>query len=96
MNVVATAVTRCALDQWILNGCDFVADAIDALTRRDEEEYLNEYIPRVAQNPFALSIKLYDIEDNLSHTAHGTALEKRYLKAREILEKKYKEFIALP
>lgn len=40
--------------------------ALDAITRRDGETYLSEYIPRVAMSDLAKSVKLADIYDNLS------------------------------
>lgn len=42
-----------------------VADAVDALTRREGESY-GAFLGRCADNPLALRVKLEDIEDNLN------------------------------
>lgn len=44
-----------------------VGDAVDALTRREGEDY-EEFIERVAANPIARRVKLADIEDNMDLT----------------------------
>ncbi len=41
-----------------------VVEAVDALTRRDNESY-EEFTQRVKQNPMARRIKLADLEDNM-------------------------------
>ncbi len=41
-----------------------VVAAIEALTHRDNERYI-DYIKRVAHNDIAATVKLYDIEDNM-------------------------------
>lgn len=43
---------------------DVVADAVDALTRRDGESY-DEFVGRCAGNAVARDVKRADIEDNL-------------------------------
>jgi GTP diphosphokinase / guanosine-3',5'-bis(diphosphate) 3'-diphosphatase len=62
-----------------------VRDAIDAISRRDSEAYV-DYINRVALNPDATIVKIADIEHN-SLTATPSML-KRYAKALDILKGK--------
>jgi GTP pyrophosphokinase len=45
-----------------------VRDAVDALTKRDDEAYLDEFIPRAAANDIARKVKRADIEDNMDLT----------------------------
>ena len=45
-----------------------VGDAVDALTKRDSEYYLDEFIPRCAQNEVARRVKQEDIKDNMDLT----------------------------
>jgi (p)ppGpp synthase/HD superfamily hydrolase len=42
-----------------------ICDGVDALTKRDWEAYLEEFIPRAAANDIARSVKRADIEDNM-------------------------------
>ena len=59
---------------------------ISTLTRRSDETYF-EYIDRVRNgSERAIIVKLYDIKDHLEQKATlSKSLEKRYLKARDIL-----------
>jgi len=46
-----------------------VGDAVGALTKRDDNEaYLEEFIPRCAQNEIARRVKQADIKDNMDLT----------------------------
>jgi GTP pyrophosphokinase len=45
-----------------------IRDAVDALTKRDGEDYLEDFIPRVADNDLARVVKVADIEDNMDLT----------------------------
>lgn len=54
-----------------------IAAHVDALTRRPGEQYLLEYIPRVAEDPVATFIKLIDLEHHL--TFSKTAPSESYL-----------------
>ncbi len=45
---------------------DVIADAVVAMTRRDGEDYLTQYIPRLAQNPLARYVKIRDLKHNTS------------------------------
>ena len=67
-----------------------VGKAVDAITRGDEkEDYLKEYIPRVATNSIARGVKIADLQENI-HSAenlypeYGSLLPK-YKKALEFL-----------
>ena len=65
-----------------------IVDAIFALTRKSDETYF-EYIDRITRSTKrAKIVKYYDILDHLHNKATlKPTLEKRYLKAKEILEK---------
>lgn len=65
--------------------------AIDALTRREGEPYLPDYITRVAANPLARKVKLADLADNLSPSrfvpgSEAASRSRRYWKALAMLE----------
>jgi len=59
-----------------------IVDAVDAMTRRDNETYF-EYLDRCIQNPIAIIVKEADIRDNL-RTAKDTMVT-RYKKSLEII-----------
>lgn len=42
-----------------------IADAVYAITRREDETY-KEYVRRCCENPLAAHVKWYDVQDNLS------------------------------
>jgi len=42
-----------------------VIACVDALTRRVAERYIETYIPRVAENPLAVKVKLADLKSNM-------------------------------
>lgn len=58
-----------------------IRDAIEALTKRDGEDYLEDFIPQVVDNDLARRVKLADIEDNMDLTrlpeVSNTILEKQ-------------------
>lgn len=68
-----------------------VAEALDALTRREGEDYFH-YIDRVAANPRAVRVKLADLHDNLdparipNPNAADVSRARKYRKARSILQ----------
>lgn len=70
---------------------DEVADAVDSVTRRDDETYM-DMIRRACANPLGRVIKLADNLDNSSdlHAIEDLSrrdfLAKRYARARETLE----------
>lgn len=66
---------------------DWVAKAVDVVTRRDDETYF-DYIDRVKRSgdPIALGVKLADIKDHLNRKeAISDSLIKRYEKADKVL-----------
>lgn len=65
---------------------DEVADTVDALSRRDGETYIKDFIARVARHPAARIIKRADIADNLGRLTPDLAgMERRYSRALAIL-----------
>lgn len=58
-----------------------ISDAVDALTKRGGEDYLEDFIPRVKANAIARRVKIADIEDNMDLTrldsVSTTVLEKQ-------------------
>lgn len=69
---------------------DIELAALVALTRDPQENYLTEYIPRVADNRVAILVKIADLHDNLAHMhdlkpERAARLEPKYLKALEFL-----------
>ena len=72
---------------------DIVADAVDVLTRREDEKY-SDYIDRVCQNPYAVKVKIHDIKNNMNvnrmknlDDKEKESLSKRYIKAMDTLVK---------
>ena len=70
---------------------DEIVDAVVALTRKENEPYLDSYIPRVTENEIATKVKIADLLHNLdltrlSHISMRDAVRnRRYLKALKIL-----------
>lgn len=60
--------------------------AVDAITKRDGEDYL-EYLDRVMQNSIASLVKLADLHHNLSNMKKGSMRDKYRLADRMIREK---------
>lgn len=63
-----------------------VVDAVDAMTRRDGEEYF-AYIERLRENELAIPVKLADLRHNMDPSRKGatSAMHERYRKAYEML-----------
>ena len=61
-----------------------IVDAVDALSRRDEESY-GDYILRVCENRHARGVKIADLEDKLASTPSPGRLRK-YRNALEVLQ----------
>jgi (p)ppGpp synthase/HD superfamily hydrolase len=78
-----TAVTLADLHE--LGFGDDVVTAVAAISRRDGEEYLNEYIPRVAENALAAFVKYHDLRSN-TNTGTPESMARRNLKAMEMLK----------
>ena len=57
-----------------------IRDAVDALTKRGDESYM-EFVERSAAHPIARKVKLADIEDNMDltrlHSVEQSVLEKQ-------------------
>lgn len=69
-------------------GFDYdVVKAVDAITRRDEEDY-REYILRVKKNAIARQVKMADIEHNLEsfNTKKNKSRADKYRLAIEVLK----------
>lgn len=55
-----------------------IADAVDAMTHREGEDYFEGYLPRVLGNPIARRVKFADSSDNLARVqAEGSPAEWR-------------------
>lgn len=65
-----------------------VVDAVEALTRRDGEDYL-DFVRRAARNPIARLVKIADIEDNMDLSRLSSSPEAQRERGRERVERKY-------
>ena len=71
-----------------------IADAVDALTRREGESY-SDFIKRVSLDPIAIGVKIRDLEDNLDSTRMPRMTDDdwkrmaKYHKARRTLIEEY-------
>lgn len=62
-----------------------IGDAIDAISKRKGEPYV-EYLDRVRKNPLALTVKFFDIKDNLlPERNYEGRKDQKYLNALEYL-----------
>ena len=59
-----TELTR---EDLVKNGIDDeeILDAIEAITRRKDEQYYFDFIERVSKNDIATLVKIYDLENNM-------------------------------
>ena len=68
-----------------------VIDAVYAITHNADEDYFNDYLAKVLQNPIATRVKIADVKNNLSRLGNieekelRNKLEKKYKKALEVL-----------
>ncbi len=69
--------TDCTLDQVRAGWGDVVAAGVEAMTVREGEDYLGQYIPRVLSNDHARAVKLADARDNLGRNDEIPDPEKR-------------------
>lgn len=82
--------TEIPLSEIRLRFGDRIAEALDLLTKRPDEEYM-DYIERVATDPLAIRIKLADLNHNMDPARHPHPDEwdkehlDKYRKARERL-----------
>jgi len=67
-----------------------IVSAIDALTRREEEDDLS-FVRRAASNPLARAVKRADLEDNLRQASAAGLPQAKYRKGLEILDKEFRE-----
>ena len=67
------------------------AEAVDALTRRDEETYM-QFILRVKKHTHARLVKIADIENNLSTLPPEHSLRGRYGRALNVLRAAPEDF----
>ena len=76
--------TEVAVDEIKTGFGTVVAEAVDAVSKRDSESY-REYIDRVSRNKLALQVKLEDLRDNSRPSrmhAIPTWMLQRYSRAR--------------
>lgn len=71
-----------------------VVDAVDALTRRAGETYL-DFVRRAAANPVARLVKIADVEDNMDLARLAGADEEALQRARWRVEHKYLPALAI-
>lgn len=78
--------TEWTLERLIMAGFtnDSIIDAIDAITKRDNETYF-EYIYRVKNNPLATKVKLADLK-------HNSLLERQFEKSGRLIERYLKAY----
>ena len=53
-----------------------VVDAVDAITRRDGEDYF-DFVKRAGENEIARSVKIADLQHNLDPNRHGATPQMR-------------------
>ena len=51
--------------RWVFGS--WTASVVDALSRRENEIYLSEYLPRLAENQHAVAIKVSDLSVNIGY-----------------------------
>ena len=75
-----------------LEGWEFskeIVAAVDALTKRTHERYLEDYIRRVSENKLAAKVKMADLSHNLDLDRLGrTPTERDYERRRKYIEAK--------
>lgn len=62
-----------------------IIDAVAAITRKDGEDYLSEYIPRVKKNSLAAFVKYHDLKSN-TNTGTKVSMVRRNFAAMKILK----------
>ncbi len=65
-----------------------VVDAVDALTRREEEEYL-AFASRSVRNPLARTVKRADLADNLAQMRQIGGDGSKYIEALSLIDGKH-------
>lgn len=61
-----------------------IVHALDAITRRDDEDYF-DYVKRAGANEIARPVKVADLRDNLRASVGDADRRARYLKALDML-----------
>lgn len=66
-----------------------VRDIVDGVTRREDEVYIKEFIPRAKKHPGARIVKIADLHHNMSRISNlppdEQGILQRYLRAERIL-----------
>lgn len=68
-----------------------VVAGVDAMTRRDGESYFGDYLPRLSQNPDAVTVKIADASHNWGKVP---LLRERDPKQAEKLDQKYRRVLS--
>lgn len=82
--------TACSLDDIRKMWGKTVADGVAAITLHENEDYFEEYLPRVMQNPHARAAKEADARDNLGRLNQISDANKR-----ATMEGKYRKVLDL-
>ncbi len=54
-----------------------IRDGVDAMTKRDGEEYFGDYLGRIEQNPIARAVKLADAQHNFERASELNDVQKQ-------------------
>jgi (p)ppGpp synthase/HD superfamily hydrolase len=68
-----------------------VAAGVNAMTRRDGESYFGDYLPRLSQNPDAVTVKIADASHNWGKVP---LLRERDAEQAEKLDQKYRSVLS--
>lgn len=69
--------TDCSLEEIDTLFGRIVRDGVDAMTRRDGEDYFEEYLARIEENPIALAVKLADAQHNFERSSEFNDVQKQ-------------------
>lgn len=86
--------TDCTLDDIETLFGKVVRAGVDAMTRRDNEEYFSEYLVRVEENSIARAVKLADARHNLERASEFDDVEKQQRfgnKYKKVIERLQRE-----
>lgn len=102
--ILHDVVEDCGIDMTDFRKLGFpvaIDSAIDALSRRKDEDYLKSYIPRVLREDMAVVVKMFDLEDNMGHMGtknisdeEKASLMKRYAKAKKMIQEKFDKVVS--
>ena len=65
---------------------DYIINAVECLTKKDENEDYNAFIERIVPNPLAVSVKLNDLEDNMDIRRMPAVTEKDAARLNKYLQ----------